>query len=108
MGNKGQVKHLNKLRMIKDVERILSADDQLLVNGGNESGLVRKVIFFCIGFLSTFVVYRVVAFLVVLFLGLGTGTWTGSYPLYAQTAYESPRESTGKIVCSNCHLAEKP
>jgi len=32
----------------------------------------------------------------------------GAYPLYAQTAYESPRESTGKIVCSNCHLAEKP
>lgn len=30
-----------------------------------------------------------------------------SYPIYAQTAYESPREAAGRIVCANCHLAEK-
>merc|ERR1712085_123568 len=26
----------------------------------------------------------------------------------AQQAYESPREATGRIVCANCHLAQKP
>nr|QUE30046.1 PetA [Erythrocladia irregularis] len=31
-----------------------------------------------------------------------------SFPIYAQQAYENPREATGKIVCANCHLAQKP
>ena len=31
-----------------------------------------------------------------------------AYPVFAQQAYESPREATGKIVCANCHLAQKP
>ena len=31
-----------------------------------------------------------------------------AYPFWAQQNYESPREATGRIVCSNCHLAEKP
>jgi apocytochrome f len=31
-----------------------------------------------------------------------------AYPFYAQAAYENPREPTGRIVCANCHLAEKP
>ncbi|WP_017327287.1 apocytochrome f [Synechococcus sp. PCC 7336] len=31
-----------------------------------------------------------------------------AYPAYAQAAYDNPREATGKIVCANCHLAEKP
>jgi len=31
-----------------------------------------------------------------------------SYPIFAQQAYESPREATGRIVCANCHLAQKP
>jgi len=26
---------------------------------------------------------------------------------FAQQAYESPREATGRIVCANCHLAQK-
>jgi apocytochrome f len=29
------------------------------------------------------------------------------FPIYAQQAYENPRESNGKIVCANCHLAKK-
>jgi apocytochrome f len=36
---------------------------------------------------------------------------TGSanaYPVYAQNGYENPREATGRIVCANCHLAQKP
>jgi apocytochrome f len=30
-----------------------------------------------------------------------------AYPFWAQENYESPREATGRIVCANCHLAEK-
>ncbi|MEL4894113.1 cytochrome f [Crocosphaera sp. Alani8] len=38
-----------------------------------------------------------------------TSTQTASaYPFWAQeTAPETPREATGRIVCANCHLAEK-
>lgn len=31
-----------------------------------------------------------------------------AYPIFAQQAYENPREATGRIVCANCHLAKKP
>jgi apocytochrome f len=31
-----------------------------------------------------------------------------AYPVFAQQAYASPREATGRIVCANCHLAQKP
>ena len=31
-----------------------------------------------------------------------------AYPIFAQKAYENPREETGRIVCANCHLASKP
>lgn len=30
-----------------------------------------------------------------------------SYPVFAQNAYQDPREATGRIVCANCHLAQK-
>ena len=30
-----------------------------------------------------------------------------AYPVFAQQAYQSPREATGRIVCANCHLAQK-
>ena len=30
-----------------------------------------------------------------------------AYPYFAQEAYKNPREATGKIVCANCHLAQK-
>jgi apocytochrome f len=30
-----------------------------------------------------------------------------SYPIYAQAAYDNPREPAGRIVCANCHLQEK-
>lgn len=32
---------------------------------------------------------------------------THSFPIYAQQGYENPREATGRIVCANCHLAQK-
>jgi apocytochrome f len=31
-----------------------------------------------------------------------------AYPVFAQNAYQNPREATGRIVCANCHLAAKP
>lgn len=37
--------------------------------------------------------------------------WPGqaeAYPVYAQENYAYPREATGRIVCANCHLAQKP
>ncbi len=47
------------------------------------------------------------------FLGLITlfcihATSAEAFPIYAQQAYENPREATGRIVCANCHLAQKP
>lgn len=32
---------------------------------------------------------------------------TIAFPIYAQQGYENPREATGRIVCANCHLAQK-
>jgi len=31
-----------------------------------------------------------------------------AFPIYAQQAYDNPREANGRIVCANCHLAQKP
>jgi apocytochrome f len=33
---------------------------------------------------------------------------TLAYPIFAQQNYKNPRESNGRIVCANCHLAQKP
>lgn len=30
-----------------------------------------------------------------------------AYPIFAQQNYENPREANGRIVCANCHLAQK-
>ena len=30
-----------------------------------------------------------------------------AYPIFAQQNYANPREATGRIVCANCHLAQK-
>ena len=40
------------------------------------------------------------------FFGVSSSSF--AYPVYAQQGYENPREATGRIVCANCHLAEKP
>jgi apocytochrome f len=37
--------------------------------------------------------------------------WIGpaqAYPVFAQQNYAEPREANGRIVCANCHLAQKP
>ena len=45
---------------------------------------------------------------IVLISSIFTPKITCAYPVFAQQAYESPREATGRIVCANCHLAQKP
>nr|ALO21094.1 apocytochrome f of cytochrome b6/f complex [Carteria crucifera] len=35
-------------------------------------------------------------------------TPANAYPIFAQQNYENPREANGRIVCANCHLAQKP
>lgn len=50
------------------------------------------------------------AFLAVL-VGLVGFAWqspVNAYPIFAQQNYENPREANGRIVCANCHLAQKP
>ena len=43
-----------------------------------------------------------------LFLGLLATQPGQSYPVFAQQNYANPREANGRIVCANCHLAQKP
>merc|ERR1712187_1109407 len=31
---------------------------------------------------------------------------SNAYPIFAQQNYETPRETNGRIVCANCHLAQ--
>ena len=47
-----------------------------------------------------------VSFLAVIGLFLPQNSF--AFPIYAQQAYENPREANGRIVCANCHLAAKP
>jgi len=35
-------------------------------------------------------------------------TSANAYPIFAQQNYTNPREANGRIVCANCHLAQKP
>jgi len=41
-------------------------------------------------------------------LWLSAACTAQAYPIFAQQGYENPREATGRIVCANCHLAQKP
>lgn len=43
-----------------------------------------------------------------LFLSFFTASYANAYPIFAQQNYENPREANGRIVCANCHLAQKP
>jgi len=41
-------------------------------------------------------------------MGLVFASKSLAYPIFAQQNYENPREANGRIVCANCHLAQKP
>lgn len=47
-------------------------------------------------------------FPVLFFLELSSFHPAFAYPIFAQQNYENPREANGRIVCANCHLAQKP
>jgi apocytochrome f len=49
----------------------------------------------------------VLSFSIALISHLGT-PMANAYPIFAQQNYENPREANGRIVCANCHLAQKP
>ena len=38
---------------------------------------------------------------------LGHYQTADAYPIFAQQNYKNPREANGRIVCANCHLAQK-
>jgi apocytochrome f len=46
--------------------------------------------------------------LVAILVGLFFVSKSFAYPIFAQQNYENPREANGRIVCANCHLAQKP
>jgi apocytochrome f len=50
--------------------------------------------------------FHFLTFFSTLFLFLPQNSF--AFPIYAQQAYENPREANGRIVCANCHLAQKP
>jgi len=44
---------------------------------------------------------------IILYGLLGVSFKATAFPIYAQNAYANPREANGRIVCANCHLAQK-
>lgn len=54
-------------------------------------------LFFCCG-----------QFLIVFTASFFITTSANAYPIFAQQNYANPREANGRIVCANCHLAQKP
>merc|ERR1711990_641470 len=52
---------------------------------------------------------KVFLILISIFITNWLGTHpTQAYPIFAQQNYKNPREANGRIVCANCHLAQKP
>lgn len=49
-----------------------------------------------------------IVFILSLTLCLSLPSMSEAFPIFAQQAYENPREATGRVVCANCHLAQKP
>nr|YP_010904285.1 apocytochrome f [Catenella fusiformis]WCH57536.1 apocytochrome f [Catenella fusiformis] len=49
-----------------------------------------------------------IIFLVTTYTYLLNPVLSQGFPIYAQQGYDNPREATGRIVCANCHLAQKP
>lgn len=47
-------------------------------------------------------------FLLAIFFNFTVNLNAIAYPVFAQQGYKNPREANGRIVCANCHLAQKP
>jgi len=50
----------------------------------------------------------VFSFSLILIFNLSNIGAANAYPIFAQQNYSNPREANGRIVCANCHLAQKP
>jgi apocytochrome f len=81
----------------------------------NEIKKQKVVNFFLIKFMNFFskkkkaLVSFFTIFSLVFTLGLTNfASVANAYPIFAQQNYENPREANGRIVCANCHLAQKP
>ena len=48
------------------------------------------------------------SFVLTLFVAISNIGIAEAFPIFAQQNYENPREANGRIVCANCHLAQKP
>lgn len=57
--------------------------------------------------LACFVTPWCFVFNIVFFAGICVNQ-ANAYPIFAQQNYPNPREANGRIVCANCHLAQKP
>ena len=64
----------------------------------------RKFLFFIFAFMFNLFTH-LVSLIVALFLVFPQNVQ--AYPVFAQQTYPAPREATGRIVCANCHLAQK-
>jgi apocytochrome f len=47
------------------------------------------------------------SFVLTLFVAISNIGIAEAFPIFAQQNYENPREANGRIVCANCHLAQK-
>lgn len=54
-----------------------------------------------------FIRYSQILFVCTLSIGIFVDS-SYAYPIFAQQNYENPREANGRLVCANCHLAQKP
>jgi apocytochrome f len=64
--------------------------------------------FRCVKVATKSLLVALVAVSVFVTAGFVNAPSAAAYPIFAQQAYENPREATGRIVCANCHLAAKP
>nr|YP_009185050.1 apocytochrome f of cytochrome b6/f complex [Characiochloris acuminata]ALO63274.1 apocytochrome f of cytochrome b6/f complex [Characiochloris acuminata] len=58
--------------------------------------------------ITTNTALRAIFSTVIGFFLVGSLQTAEAYPIFAQQNYENPREPNGRIVCANCHLAQKP
>ena len=49
-----------------------------------------------------------IIFITIVLLNLISISSAQAFPIFAQQNYSNPREANGRIVCANCHLAQKP
>ena len=69
-------------------------------------GIGFKVYNFSLSLLKAAFIYRTTILLAFLFTFVFTPQ-VEAYPIFAQQNYTNPREANGRIVCANCHLAQK-